>query len=55
MEVSAKSGYQIKECFEKLGEEIMKKYEEDGEAGAFRERSETLNRRNVDSERKCSC
>lgn len=35
LEVSAKEGLQVKESFEALGREIVKKYEEDGEAAGL--------------------
>ena len=57
LEVSAKSGYKVKDCFESLGEEIIQKYDDDDDAPwAFKtNKNERLDRARINDHKNCSC
>lgn len=56
LEVSAKNGVQVKESFETLGKEIVKKYEEDGNAaGLNTDKREVLKKSSTSDQNRCAC
>lgn len=56
LEVSAKTGFQVKDAFEMLGKEIVKKQEEKGEVVGFTSQGKNVLRHSpAEAEKKCAC